>query len=121
MLPQLTTLLNIEKVPVGVILDSWLRQCFINVLDFKEIEQFILFSLLFGADYIVYYCVSVLRHLQELLSDQETSSSGINLYQRIMTQQIHGFHAGDYLPFMDKLATKYRTTILKYFKNCIAN
>ena len=120
-LPQLTTFLNMETVPVGVILDSWLRQCFINVLDFKEIEQFILFSLLFGADYIVYYCVSVLRHLQELLSDQETSSSGINLYQRIMTQQIHGFHAGDYLPFMDKLATKYRTTILKYFKNCIAN
>lgn len=117
-LPLMTSLLKTEKVPVGVILDVWLRQTFLNILDFKDIEHFILFSLLYGADYIVYFCLSVLRHLQGNLVDQE-SQSNINLFQRIMTQSIDGFNSGDYLPFMDKLATRYKTMILSYFQECL--
>ena len=114
-LPVLAALLKSEKMPVGVVLDIWLRQSFLNFLDFNEIKHFILFAILYGADYIVYFCVSVLRHLQEHLFDQESQAS-INLFQRIMTQPIDGFHSGDYLPFMDSLSTKHKTKILSLLK-----
>ena len=112
-LPVLYSFFKINKVPVCVILDLWLRQCFLNFLDFKEIEHFILFPLLYGADYIVYFCISVLSHIQVNILDQDNTN--INIYQKTLTQQILEFNSGDYLPFMDKLSTKYKSILLQFF------
>ena len=116
-LPELFSFFRINKVPVCTVLDLWLRQCFQNFLDFKEIEHFILFTLLYGADYIVYFCISVLSHMQHnLLSHDDTF---MNIYQRILSQQILGFNSGDYLPFMDKLSSKYKPAVLKFLTDSL--
>ena len=112
-LPALFSFFRINKVPVCALLDLWLRQCFQNFLDFKEIENFILFTLLYGADYIIYFCISILSHMQQYLLNHDDTF--INIYQRILSQQILGFNSGDYLPFMDKLSSKYKSTLLKFF------
>ena len=117
-LPGLHSALRLASVPVSVVLDPWLRQCFLNILDLPEVAQYVLFSLLYGADYIVYFCVSVLSHLQPLVLAHE-GEAATNLYQKLITHQLTGFHSGDYLPFMDKLAAKYKSVLLQYFTDCI--
>ena len=116
-LPALFSFFRMNKVPVCNVLDLWLRQCFQNFLDFKEIEHFILFTLLYGADYIIYFCISVFSHIQNNLLDQDETF--INIYQRILSQQILGFNSGDYLPFMDKLSLKYKSMLIKFLTNSI--
>ena len=116
-LPALFSFCRINKVPICTILDLWLRQCFQNFLDLKEIEHFILFTLLYGTDYIVYFCISVFSHIQNNLLDQDETF--VNIYQRILSQQILGFNSGDYLPFMDKLSIKYKSMIIKFLTDSI--
>ena len=117
-LPELFSFFRINKVPVCTVLDLWLRQCFQNFLDFKEIEHFILFTLLYGADYIVYFCISVLSHMQHNILSLHDDTF-MNIYQRILSQQIIGFNSGDYLPFMDKLSSKYKPTVLKFLTDSL--
>ena len=116
-LPAVFAALRLNKLPIGVILDTWLRQCFLNILDFNEIEQYILFALFYGSDYIVYFCVSLICNIQEIILDNDDSE--VNLFQKIVTHRAGGFFAGDYLPFMNKLSAKYRSIIFEYLNSLV--
>ena len=116
--PAVSATLHMAKVPASVITDLWLRQCFINILDFQEVTNYILIALILGADYIVYFTVSLLCHLQEEVLSKEDD---VNLFQRILTLPIEKFCAGDYLPFMDRLAQKHRDKIMQYFAEILKN
>ena len=116
-LPALAAFLNINNIPISVLLDIWLRQCFINVLDFEDVKNFLLFTLVFGADYIVYFCVSVLYHIQEDIMEPEEES--VNTFQRMITLPIAGFSATEYLPYMDILSRKHRDVVMQYFTSMI--
>ena len=109
--PAVAATLHMAKVPASAITDLWLRQCFINILNFQEVTHFVLIALIFGVDYIVYFSVSLLCHLQEDILSWEDD---INLYQRIMTLPVEKFLAGDYLSFMDMLAKKHRSKLMQY-------
>ena len=113
-LPALAAFLNTNNIPISVVLDIWLRQCFVNVLDFPDVKNFILFGLMFGADYIVYFCVSVLHHIQEDIIEQEEAAS-LNMFQKIITQPVSGFSSVHYLPYMDILARKHKPVLMQYF------
>ena len=43
---------------------QWLNQSFLNILDWPEICHFVTLVILFGADFVVYFCVALFRHLQ---------------------------------------------------------
>ena len=116
-LPAVFTALRLNKLPIGVILDTWLRQCFLNILDFNEIEQYILFALFYGSDFIVYFCVSLICNIQEIILDNDDSE--VNLFQKVVTHRAEGFYAGDYLPFMNKLSAKYRSIIFEYLNSLV--
>ena len=113
-LPALAAFLNTNNIPISVVLDIWLRQCFVNVLDFPDVKNFILFGLMFGADYIVYFCVSVLHHIQGDIIDQEEAAS-LNMFQKIITQPVSGFSSAHYLPYMDILSRKHKPVLMQYF------
>ena len=113
-LPALAAFLNLNNIPLSAVLDIWLRQCFINVLDFPDVKNFLLFGLMFGADYIVYFCVSVLHHIQADIIEQE-EGTGLNVFQRILTQPVSGFSSVHYLPYMDILARKHKPVLMQYF------
>ena len=113
-LPALAAFLNTNNIPISVVLDIWLRQCFVNVLDFPDVKNFLLFGLMFGADYIVYFCVSVLHHIQGDIIEQEEAAS-LNMFQKIITQPVSGFSSVHYLPYMDILARKHKPVLMQYF------
>ncbi len=43
----------------------WTKQCFWSVLDWPEIVTYICVCILYGIDYQAYFCVALLRHLQQ--------------------------------------------------------
>jgi hypothetical protein len=44
---------------------NWLKQCFWNYLDWSDIVGYISICFIFGMDYQVYFCISVLKFLNE--------------------------------------------------------
>lgn len=60
----------------------WLAQCFWNYLDWMEICHYLSTCVLMGADYQVYACVAVFRHLQpEIL--QQTQAQELQLFLKV--------------------------------------
>lgn len=60
----------------------WLAQCFWNYLDWTEICHYLSTCVLMGADYQVYACVAVFRHLQpEIL--QQTQAQELQLFLKV--------------------------------------
>lgn len=60
----------------------WLAQCFWNFLDWTEICHYLSACVLMGADYQVYTCVAVFRHLQpEIL--QHTQAQELQLFLKV--------------------------------------
>jgi hypothetical protein len=51
----------------------WTKQCFWSVLDWPEIVTYICVCILYGIDYQVYFCVALLRHLQQDIIAQHSS------------------------------------------------
>jgi hypothetical protein len=51
----------------------WTKQCFWSVLDWPEIITYICVCILYGIDYQVYFCVALLRHLQQEIIYQHSS------------------------------------------------
>jgi hypothetical protein len=51
----------------------WTKQCFWSVLDWPEIVTYICVCILYGIDYQVYFCVALLRHLQQDIIYQHSS------------------------------------------------
>lgn len=60
----------------------WLSQCFWNYLDWTEICHYLSTCVLMGADYQVYTCVAVFRHLQpEIL--RQTQAQELQLFLKV--------------------------------------
>ncbi|CAG12959.1 unnamed protein product, partial [Tetraodon nigroviridis] len=92
----------------------WSAQCFWNYLDWAEICHYLSACVLMGADYQVYACVAVFRHLQpEIL--QRTQAQELQLF--LKEEPIRGFRVCDYLPFMEELERSYRSVVLTAMEN----
>nr|CAD7196040.1 unnamed protein product [Timema douglasi] len=66
-LPQCFAALQTSGVSWWLVCRRWIRQCFWNVLDWQQICHWLVLCSLESPDYIVYFCVSLLRHLQPSL------------------------------------------------------
>lgn len=53
----------------------WTKQCFWSVLDWPEIVTYLCVCILYGIDYQVYFCVALLRHLQQEIIYQHSSKN----------------------------------------------
>ncbi|XP_077408254.1 protein broad-minded isoform X2 [Vanacampus margaritifer] len=92
----------------------WLTQCFWNFLDWPEICHYVCICALMGADYQVYACLAVLKHLQPLLL-QQTQARQMQVF--LKEEPIQGFRFCDYLDFMDLLEKRYRNLVLGDMKS----
>ena len=107
--PAVAAVLDQQQVPASLLTSGWLQQCWINTLDWTEIVNYLLVSLIMGQDYVAYFTVAVIRHVQESVVNNNN-----NVYEDIISKQIRGFKTGDYLPFMDKLCQRHCKYIRKY-------
>jgi len=91
------------------ICQQWLNQCFWNYLDWPQIYQYVMICVVFGADYQVYMCIAILRHLQHELMQQMQNK---NLLIFLKEEPIHNFKIRDHLDYMQQLQKKFRDTVL---------
>ncbi|KAJ0026787.1 hypothetical protein NQD34_017787 [Periophthalmus magnuspinnatus] len=92
----------------------WLTQCLWNYLDWPEIVHYLSTCVLMGADYQVYMCVALFKHLQPAIL-QQTQSQELQVF--LKEEPIRGFRVCDYLDFMEDLEHKYRDMVLTDMKN----
>ena len=52
-------------VSISVVVDHWLSQVFLNVVDFPEVVNYVGLVAANGPDFVVYFCVAVFSHLRE--------------------------------------------------------
>ncbi|XP_057678869.1 protein broad-minded isoform X3 [Corythoichthys intestinalis] len=92
----------------------WLTQCFWNFLDWPEICHYVCMCALMGADYQVYACLAVFKHLQPRLLEQ-TQARQMQIF--LKEEPIQDFHFCDYLDFMELLERRYRSLVLSDMKS----
>lgn len=93
------------------ICSHWLKQFFWNYLDWPDIVMFINQCLVFGVDYQTYYCLAILKHLNENQKIvQHHTYKDLQIY--LKETQIEGFKIEKYIGFMNELEAKYRGLIL---------
>lgn len=53
----------------------WINQCFLNYLNFEEIINLLIFSLLHPPECLLYYMVAIFKHLEDKITTVTYSSS----------------------------------------------
>lgn len=108
-LPHVHSVFRMSGCSPAQICQQWLNQCFWNYLDWPEIYQYVMICIVFGADYQVYICIAILRHLQHQLMQQMQDK---NLLIFLKEEPIRDFKIGDHLEYMQQLQKKFRETVL---------
>ncbi|XP_028653624.1 protein broad-minded [Erpetoichthys calabaricus] len=93
---------------------QWLSQCFWNYLDWPEICHYIAACVVLGPDYQVYFCIALLKHLQQEIL-QHTQAQDLQVF--LKEEAIHNFQMSDYLEYMSYLEQKYRPVVMKDMRN----
>jgi hypothetical protein len=64
-LPLIFSAFRMSGLSPSQICLNWLKQCFWNYLDWPDIAAYLSICFIFGMDYQVYFCVSILKFLNE--------------------------------------------------------
>jgi hypothetical protein len=122
-LPLIYSAFRMSGLSPSQICFHWLKQCFWNYLDWPDIVTYIGICVSFGIDYQAYFCIAILRHLNEKLLESHSSLHSINgqkiiqhhtnkdLQIYLKEAQIEDFKIENNLEFMLGLEQKYRQYI----------
>ncbi|XP_021940589.1 protein broad-minded-like isoform X2 [Zootermopsis nevadensis] len=110
-LPLAFSALQLAGASWWLICRQWMAQCFWNILDWSQICHWLVVSVLNQPDFTLYFCVSLLRHIEPKIL--QAASEG-KLWEQIMFAPMEGYHIGDQLTFMEKLSKRYRTSVLHH-------
>ena len=108
-LPEIASAFRMSGYCPGLIAQHWLRQCFLNFLNWNEIVIYILVCFVCGVDYQIYSCVAILKHMYRkiLINSQQQT-----LLVFLKDEPVVGFKFCDYINFMNDLRKKYHTDFL---------
>ncbi|KAI9340897.1 broad-minded protein-domain-containing protein [Obelidium mucronatum] len=113
-LPHIFSAFTLSGCTPSQLSNRWIRECFWNVLDFPEIANYIFNTIAFGVDYQVYYCISVLRHLERQILNS-TRMGGLIMFLNDgakVGDALKGFRVDvKVLEYMKELEGRYREVI----------
>ncbi|XP_075235298.1 protein broad-minded-like [Lycorma delicatula] len=92
--------------------NQWIKECFWRVLDWNQVCHWLIFCILHQPDYIIYFCASILHHIEQRVL--EDSNNG--LLWKLMTCPPEKLSIPDHLFYMDKLSRRYHSTITPYLE-----
>ncbi|XP_039727381.1 protein broad-minded isoform X1 [Pteropus medius] len=93
---------------------QWITQCFWNYLDWLEICHYIATCVFLGADYQVYICIAIFKHLQQDIL-QHTQTQDLQVF--LKEEALHGFRVSDYFEYMEILEQSYRPVLMRDMRN----
>ncbi|CAF1079124.1 unnamed protein product [Brachionus calyciflorus] len=127
-LPLIFSAFRMSGLSPSLICSNWLKQCFWNYLDWPEIVTYTSLCIIFGIDFQTYFCVSILKHLNEKQTDnpmynnqsiiQHHTDRDLQIF--LKEGQIENFKIENYIDFMFSLEKKYRKYILEDIKQILS-
>ena len=108
-LPQVSAAFRISGLPPSQIYQLWKQQCFLNFLNFQDIQLFIVMCLTMGPDFHVYFVLSLFRHTEGEILQQSQEE---NLLLTLRTMPFSGYQLHDHVDFFLELQGKYSNVIL---------
>ena len=98
-----------EGISAALICRRWTSQCFLNFLPLGEISNYVTLVALHGPEYVVFSCVAVLRHLEDVILGAIANQleHGRYLVEILMSAQIEGFTFAESLEFIERLERKH--------------
>lgn len=109
-LPLIYSAFQFSRVLPSALFKHWTMQCYWNYLDFNEITYYILISIIFGGDFAIYFFVSILKHIQNIILKNAHNINLINLLKR---NTIEGYKMQNYMFFIRELANIFHSKISK--------
>ena len=102
--PMILAKLKSMSISPAFVSSQWLKQYFLNTLDFMQIINFLLIESLYPKEYAIYTCISIFKHLEQkiLLCTGEEE-----LILVLLCDPILNFRFGDCLEYMHNLGHKY--------------
>ncbi|KAJ2991293.1 hypothetical protein HDV02_003863 [Globomyces sp. JEL0801] len=113
-LPKLISAFTLCGCTPTQMVQKWFRELFWNILDFHEIQSFLLICMLFGIDYQIYYCIAIMNHIQNVILPATRDEKLIYVIHD--AQLGKGFSTVKYLPYMHKLRDRHRNMVLPDLK-----
>ncbi|KAJ3221740.1 hypothetical protein HDU81_010379 [Chytriomyces hyalinus] len=99
------------------ITERWLRECMWTVLPFPEIIHYTLTILLSGADYQIYYCISLFKHLEKHILLATTRGDLLRFLTGDdwagFSNAMQGYRGADSIEYMKGLEVRYRDIFVK--------
>ena len=113
-LPNVSSAFRMSGYSPALVAQHWMRQCFLNILNWPDIVNYILLSVVCGVDFGIYFTVAILKHLsQDILFNSQQQT----LLVFLKDLPIVGFKTSDYVEFMKSLSAKYSKLIFKDLDN----
>ena len=102
-----------EGISAALICRRWTSQCFLNFLPMSEICSYVTLVALHGPDYVVFSCVALFKHLEDIILDavEAQLENGRYLVEILMSAQIEGFTFAKSLGFIEELEQKHGSAI----------
>ncbi|KAJ3411726.1 hypothetical protein HDV05_001786 [Chytridiales sp. JEL 0842] len=118
-LPSVASAFTLSGCTPSQISERWLRECFWNVLDFSDIISYVSSVLILGVDYQIYFCISILRHVEKDILVASREGDLINFLHEAtgICKALHSFKSSNYFLYMGQLKKKYRQQIIGEMRN----
>ena len=108
-MPGLAGAFAAASVSMSHIVMRWVSQEFVNYLSWEDIVRFVSLILVMGPDYIVYYMVALLRHLE---TSARRHAASADLVPWILQSQLGSFRLPQYLGYIQNLEAEYKAYVL---------
>jgi len=108
-LPQIYAAFTLSGCPPAQICQHWLRQCFINYLNWDEIALYLSLTVVMGVDYQIYFCMSILKHIKDEIL---THSQRGDLIVFLKKEAILDFSSSNYVQYMAELHKLYHEEVM---------
>ncbi|KAJ3043748.1 hypothetical protein HDV00_004154 [Rhizophlyctis rosea] len=117
--PECLAAFTLSGCTASQICQRWIRELFWNVLPFSEITSHILITLAFGPDYLVYFCIALLRHASPRLMLATREQELILFLNEARYGLGEGFVARDQMGFMQSLEAQYRGMVMSEMRSVV--
>ncbi|XP_047121782.1 protein broad-minded-like isoform X1 [Schistocerca piceifrons] len=116
-IPEVCAAMKMSNIPWPQICYSWVAQNFWSILDWAQICHWLLLCMLYPPEIIVYFCVSLIHHIQSHILDAAACGE---IWNCLKDPPFSKYKVSENVHYMEKLLQSYQadslTELLKYTK-----
>ena len=121
--PAILSIFRRQGISATKIAVKWLNQCFLNVLDFSQICNYLAASMLYGSDFALFFVICVFQQIERIIISKQDfwadDDHEVYLLETLNTLQAEKLDFGQVLLKMEAMSKKYHFAVLSHLKQVI--